>query len=84
MCLCHSHVHCSGADGNEAFAEAKITFLWSRFHVELDDERAGQQLHTVPKASADASSRAVPKAAGAGTSAPAAAPAAQGTRPTER
>ena len=47
-------------------------------------ERAGQQLHTVPKASADASSRTVPKAAGAGTSAPAATPAAPGTRPTER
>ena len=52
MCLCHSHVHCSGADGNEAFAEAKITFLWSRFHVELDDERAGQKIRAIIQESA--------------------------------
>jgi hypothetical protein len=42
----------SGGDGNEAFSEAKISFLWNRFHVDLDDERAGQKIRALIQESA--------------------------------
>lgn len=45
-------VICSGGDGNEAFSEAKISFLWNRFHVDLDDERAGQKIRALIQESA--------------------------------
>ncbi len=47
-----SHVLCSGGDGNEAFSDAKISFLWNRFHVDLDDASAGQKIRALIEESA--------------------------------
>ncbi len=54
-CFHPCHCCCSGGDGNEAFAEAKISFLWNRFHVDLDDERAGQKIRALIQESAKVS-----------------------------
>ena len=50
----------SGGDGNEAFSEAKISFLWNRFHVDLDDERAGQKIRALIQESAKVTARQFP------------------------